>query len=164
MFNYRIINLLINNWNTMTNNDLYKVQDIITKLKLNINELDELDCKLFKESIKEKINSIDYELLKLINFYKNIMINSDDYTYYEDPNVYNYIIEKKNKLNNEIIKLKLEYYIIVDSKLIKINNLELNELKLLLYTNNKNIYLKIIIVLLLYLFFLTYIPIYFNLK
>lgn len=141
----------------MSYNDFDKINNKINKLKLCITQLDELNYKLFKESIREKIDNIDYQFDELINSYKNIKINSNDFEFIES--YYHYKREYDN-LNDYIIKLKSEYNSISSSKLLKIINLELIEQKYLLETNTKDIYLKLILFLLIcvifYNFYITF--------
>ena len=141
----------------MSYTDFDKINNKINKLKLCITQLDELNYKLFKESIREKIDNIDYQFEELINSYKNIKINSNDFEFIES--YYHYKREYDN-LNDYIIKLKSEYNSISSSKLLKIINLELIEQKYLLETNTKDIYLKIILFLLIcvifYNFYITF--------
>ena len=138
----------------MSHTDFDKINNKINKLKLCINQLDELNYKLFKESIREKINNIDYQFEEVINSYKNIIINSNDI------DTYSPFKREYDNLNDYIIKLKSEYNSISSSKLLKIINLELIEQTYLLETNNNDSYLKLIIFLLLcvifYNFYITF--------
>ena len=146
--------LHVDNYNKMSHTDFDKINNKINKLKLCINQLDELNYKLFKESIREKINNIDYQFEEVINSYKNIIINSNDI------DTYSPFKREYDNLNDYIIKLKSEYNSISSSKLLKIINLELIEQKYLLETNNNNSYLKLILFLLLcvifYNFYITF--------
>jgi len=123
---------------TTYNDKLNKLYSKLNLIKSNFIKFDEL---YNNTDINNLINDIENNILELDNQYKHTFYTNQDY----DRNNFD---KEYNNLGNEIIKFKLEYYPIINSKLLKINNLELLEIKYLLHKNYDNFYLKIIMILL----------------